>query len=125
MSKFWIGNFYLLCATLCASGSQVMLKALLNKTGPLSFNRSFVDSLFSSGRALHLAIVLVLLVAGFLFWVMSLSRLDVSYAYAVACSSALIVTFLGVVFLGETVSPKMWWGTVMIVLGTVLLAPSR
>ena len=102
-----------------------MLKALLNKTGPLSCNRSFVDSLFSSGRALHLAIVLVLLVAGFLFWVMSLSRLDVSYAYAVACSSALIVTFLGVVFLGETVSPKMWWGTVMIVLGTVLLAPSR
>jgi len=102
-----------------------MLKALLNKTGPLSFNRSFVDSFFSSGSALHLAIVLVLLVAGFLFWVMSLSRLDISYAYAVACSSALVVTFLGVVFLGETVSYKMWLGTVLIVVGTVLLAPSR
>ena len=102
-----------------------MLKVLLNKTGPLSFNRSFFDSLFSSGRALHLAVVLVLLGAGFLFWLMSLSRLDVSYAYAVACSSALVVMLLGVVFLGETVSPKMWLGTVMIVVGTFLLAPSR
>lgn len=124
MSRFVTGHAYLFLAMLCASGSQVMLKALLNETGPLSFDRSFFDSLLSSRSALRLAMVLVLLVGGFLFWVMSLSRLDVSYAYALACSSALIVTFLGVVFLGEIVSPKMWLGTVMIVLGTVLLAPS-
>ena len=50
-----------------------MLKALLNKTGPLIFNRSFVDSLFSSGSALHLAIVLVLLVADFYFGLSALA----------------------------------------------------
>lgn len=125
MSTFWIGNTYLLLAMLCASGSQIVFKALFNETGPLGFNGSFVQALCYPGRILHVLVALVLLVAGFVLWLLSLSRLDLSYAYSVACSGAVIVTLFSVLFLGESVSIRSWCGTVLIVLGTVLLTPSR
>jgi multidrug transporter EmrE-like cation transporter len=70
-------------------------------------------------------VALVLLGTGFVFWMMSLNKLDLSYAYPVACSSAVIITLFSVLFLGEAVSIKGWCGTVLIILGIILLAPSR
>jgi drug/metabolite transporter (DMT)-like permease len=125
MSTFWIGNTYLLLAMLCSSGSQGVFKALFNERGPLGFNGAFVQALCYPGRVLRISAALALLIAGFVFWMMSLSRLDLSYAYPVACSSAVIVILFSVLFLGEAVSIRSWCGTVLIVLGTVLLAPSR
>jgi multidrug transporter EmrE-like cation transporter len=116
---------YLLLGMLCASGSQIVFKTLFNETGPLGFNRFFVQALCYPGRVLRVLAALALLVAGFVLWMMSLSRLDLSYAYPVACSSAVIVTLFSVLFLGESVSIRSWGGTVLIVLGTVLLTPSR
>ena len=123
MSGFWVGNACLLLSMLCASGSQIVFKALFNETGPLRLNGAFAQALASPGRLPRLALALALLVAGFLFWLASLSRLNVSYAYPIACSSALLVTFLGVLLLGEAVSARVWWGTVLIVVGTALVAP--
>jgi uncharacterized membrane protein len=34
------------------------------------------------------------------------------------------LTVLSVLFLGEAATPKMWLGTVLITIGTALLAPS-
>jgi drug/metabolite transporter (DMT)-like permease len=125
MSNFWIGNIYLLLAMLCASGSQILLKALLNETGLIGFKWSFAQVLCSQGRALRILMVLAMLIAGFLLWIMSLNRLNISYAYPVACSSTLLITFFSVFFLNEAISVRMWTGTVFIVLGTILLVPSQ
>ncbi len=125
MSTFWIGNTYLLLGMLCASGSQIMFKAIFNETGPLGFNGSFVQVLCSPSRGSRVVGALALLVAGFVLWMLSLSRLDLSYAYPVACSSAVVVMLFSILFLGEAVSIRSWCGTGLIVLGTVLLAPSR
>jgi drug/metabolite transporter (DMT)-like permease len=100
-----------------------MLKALLNKTGPIALNVTYLESLVSYEVVWRVVAIIALLAGGFLLWVTSLSRLDISYAYAVACSSALIVTLFSVLFLNEAVSPRMWSGTVLIVLGTMLLGP--
>jgi uncharacterized membrane protein len=56
---------------------------------------------------------------------MSLNRLNISYAYPVACSSTLLITFFSVFFLNKAISVRMWTGTVFIVLGTILLVPSQ
>jgi multidrug transporter EmrE-like cation transporter len=125
MSTFWMGNTYLLLGLLCGSGSQIVFKALFNETGPLDFSGSFVQALCYPNRVLRVLAALAMLVAAFVFWMMSLSRLDLSYAYPVACSGAVIVMLFSILFLGEAVSIRSWCGTVLIVLGTVLLAPSR
>ena len=124
MSNFLLGNTYLLLSMLCGAGSQIAFKVLFNETGPLSLTWSFLQQISSFVKASLLASALALLVAAFLFWLMSLSRLDLSYAYPMACSSALIITFFSMIFLGEAVSFRMWCGTLLIVLGVMLLTPS-
>lgn len=123
MSAFWIGNICLGLSILCAAGSQVTIKALFNETGPFSLSWSFLEALLPPGRLLRAAVAVVLVGGGFLLWVAGLSRLNVSYAYPIACSSALLVTLFSVLFLGEVVSARMWLGTALIVAGTTLLAP--
>lgn len=115
---------YLVLSMLCGAVSQIAFKALFNKTGPLSLDWSSVQQINSYGRGLGV-LAAAMLVAAFFFWLMTLSRLDLSYAYSIACSSALLVTFFSIVFLGETVSAKMWSGIILIVLGTALLATSQ
>ena len=121
MSNVGSGNAFLLLSILFASGSQVVLKGLFNETGPLSTNGLFLEQLLSEGRFVRLSAALAMVVVAFIFWTLSLSRLDLSYAYAVACSSALVVAFFSVLFLGEAVTTRMWGGIVLIVLGTALL----
>ena len=110
---------------LCASGSHLLLKALLNETGLIGFNWSSAQSLYSQGRTLRILMSLAMLIAGFVLWIMSLNRLNISYAYPVACSSTLLITFFSVFFLNEAISMRMWTGTIFIVLGTILLVPSQ
>jgi drug/metabolite transporter (DMT)-like permease len=123
MSAFWAGNVFLLLSILCASASQLVFKVLFNATGPLRLDWAFFEVLHSWDRFGRLVLASALLVAGFLFWLLSLSRLNISYAYPIACSSAALVTWLGVAFLGETVSARMWGGTLLIVVGTALIVP--
>jgi uncharacterized membrane protein len=66
-----------------------------------------------------------MIVGGFVFWTLSLTKLNLSYAYPIACSSALLVAFLSAAVLGETVTLKTWMGTLLIVLGTALIVPSK
>jgi drug/metabolite transporter (DMT)-like permease len=125
-SDFVLGNVFLLCSLLLGAGSQVLFKAVFNEVGPLRLAGAVNDLLLAGpGRTARLAAAAGLLVAGFVCWVLSLSRLNLSYAYPVACSSALLVALGGVLFLNETVTPRMWGGAALIVLGTVLLAPAR
>lgn len=125
MSSFWIGNVCLLISMVSGAASQIVLKALFNQTGPLILSLPFLQSLCTYGRILYVLTALGLLAAAFVSWMMTLSRLNISYAYPLACSSALLVALLGVVFLGEAVSVRMWGGTVLIILGTILLGPAR
>ena len=125
MSQFALGNTFLLLSILFGCGSQVVLKGLFNETGPLIANAFFVEQLFSGGRLARLCAAIAMLVIAFVFWTFSLSRLELSYAYPVACSSALIVALFSVLFLGEVVTIRTWSGTVLIVLGTALIVPGR
>ncbi len=102
--------------------STVILARLLQQLGESEKSGFRFIQILGGKRFVLLAAPPTMLVAGFLFWMMSLSRLDLSYAYPLACPSALLVAVLS---LGEVVTARMWWGAAMIVLGTVLLVPSR
>jgi multidrug transporter EmrE-like cation transporter len=125
VSEFWIGNLYLSLAVLCTAASQVTLKALLNHIGYFELDLVSLQRIALDHRSWQLVVVAGLLIAGSVLWVLSLRHLHLSYAYSIACGSAFVVALLSMVFLNESVSPKMWVGIVLIVAGTLLLIPQR
>jgi drug/metabolite transporter (DMT)-like permease len=55
------------------------------------------------------------------FWMTVLSRVDLSFAYPMVGFSYVIVLLFSALLLGEQVSPLRWLGTLVIVLGIVLV----
>jgi undecaprenyl phosphate-alpha-L-ara4N flippase subunit ArnE len=63
--------------------------------------------------------------SGFVCWLQALARLDLSYAYPLACASILVVAVLSWLVLGEPLSIRVWIGTLLVLAGVALLAPGR
>jgi len=124
MSKFAMGNVLLIASMLCTTTSHIMIKGLIDQAGEDSLTLSSLFELFSGPKLLRSVLAAFLLVAGFLLWALCLSRLTLSYAYPVASTSVLLIAIFSVVVLGETISPKMWAGTLLILAGIVLLRPA-
>jgi drug/metabolite transporter (DMT)-like permease len=125
MQRFVVGNVYLLLSMVSAVSSQILLKALIDELQPLISGLRELPGAFDGPRSMRLAASLALLVAGYGFWVLSLTRLNLSYAYPIACCSVLVAVLLSVLFLGESVSPRQWIGTVLLLTGAVLLMPTQ
>jgi len=125
MSKFVTGNLFLAMSILLTSISQVMLKAMMSELDENGGFTAKMRQLFEASRFWRAALIATMIVGAFLCWVTCLSKLDLSYAYPLACGSAMLIAFLSVMFLGETVTWRVWIGTFLIMLGTVFLAPTK
>jgi drug/metabolite transporter (DMT)-like permease len=125
MSRFLIGNIFLFCSMACAVGSQLLIKALLNDVQPDSFSWQQLQQFVEGDRLFRGSLAMLLLVGGFLLWVLCLTKLDLSYAYPVVCSSVLLVAFFSGMFLGETVTLRTWLATALILIGLVILGSGR
>ena len=123
MDRFLTGNMFLALSMLCAASSQVLIKQLLIEVNAVSFDSNTIRALLEGTRPWRGGTALVMVVVGFGFWILCLGRLNLSYAYPIACSSVLLVSLLSIVFLGEAMTPRMWFGTVLILGGVVLLMP--
>ena len=124
MSKFAMGNILLFASMLCTTASHIMIKALIDEAGDKDLTLSSLFALFTGPKLFRSVVAGSLLVAGFLFWALCLSRLSLSYAYPVASTSVLLIAIFSVVVLGEAISLKMWAGTALILVGIVLLRPA-
>ena len=122
MTRFAAGNLFLLVSMICAASSQIVLKSVLREL-PDDAGWSLWRELLAPARLLRVGVSGTLVVTGFLAWVMALARLELSYAYPIACASIVFVRLLSLIFLGESVTPRMWTGTVLILIGVVLLMP--
>jgi transporter family protein len=125
MSKVVAGNVFLGLSILMASVSQILLKALLAGLAQDAGMMGTAKHLLAGPRFWRTGLAGVLVAGGFACWLMCLSRLDLSYAYPIACGSALLVALMSVVFLGEPVTIKVWIGTLLIMAGTLVLAPVK
>lgn len=125
MSRFVVGNLFLASSILLASIAQVVIKALMTEMGDSTGFSAKLQQVLVGSRPWRAVLAGTMVVAGFLCWVACLTRLDLSYAYPIACGSALFVTLLSVVFLGEAVTWRMWLGTLLILAGTLLLTPTK
>ena len=125
MSKFVVGNLYLLLSVVSGTFGHILLKSVVDEVKGSELGWPMVQAFFSAERFWRGGGGAALVVVAFVFWLLALTRLDLSYAYPVACSSLLLVTLFSVIFLGEPVTLRVWVATVLILGGVVLLAPTK
>lgn len=125
MSKFFVGNLFLLLSVVGGTFGHILLKSVVDEIKGSELGWQTVQALFSAGRFWRGGGGAALVVVAFVFWLLALTRLDLSYAYPVACSSLLLVTLFSVIFLGEPVTLRIWIATVLILGGVALLAPTK
>lgn len=125
MSQFWVGNVFLALSMLTGAAGHVLMKHAMMASGFAPLTLQNLGLLLKGGAAPNLLLALVLIAAGFLLWLASLSRLAISYAYPLACTSALLVALFGVIFLGEAMTTRSVIAILFIVTGTALILPTR
>jgi len=125
MSRFLVGNLFLLLSVVGATGGHVLLKSVVDDVKSSGLSWETLQALGTASRLWRGGAGAALVVLAFLFWLLALTRLDLSYAYPIACSSLLLVTLFSVVFLGEPVTARIWIGTVLILGGVALLMPAK
>ena len=123
MSSFAIGNLILIASMLCGAIGQIMIKSVMNAADFSHFSAATLKQFASPDIFLPGSLGAILVVSGFLLWLAALTKLNLSYAYPIACSSVLLVTLMSGLFLGEQLSLRIWLGTALIVLGVLLLLP--
>jgi uncharacterized membrane protein len=69
-------------------------------------------------------ISLMMLLLGFVFWILALSKLNLNYAYPIACTSVIFVALFSSIFLGESITLRMSIGTALILVGIIFLMPT-
>ena len=124
MSKFVAGNFLLLCSMLMGSGSQILIKSLLNKYQGSLLNIADLKAFVDVPNIITSVISLMMLLLGFVFWILALSKLNLNYAYPIACTSVIFVALFSSIFLGESITLRMSIGTALILVGIIFLMPT-
>lgn len=114
---------YILMAGVLGVTGQILMKRGLAQLGPLSLAP---DTLVSTilGCALNPLIVLglVITVSGTFFWLITLSRVDLSFAYPFASLNYVMVLAGSWLVLGEELSPVRLLGVLAICAGVCLVA---
>jgi drug/metabolite transporter (DMT)-like permease len=112
---------FLAGSIVASSAGQVVIKKVFARIPP---GLAVVESLrlvLTTERLWLATLAGVLIVSGFVCWLLSLQRLPLSYAYPIACSSALVVAALSSFLLGESITWRLWIGTALITLGTAVV----
>jgi len=124
MSGFALGNAFLLACVVSTSIGHLVIKQLVDDVqidGALEW--ASITGMLSGERLLRAGLAGTLIGAGFLFWLLAIARLELSYAYPIAASSVLLVAFLSAIFLHEPVTLRIWMGSALVLLGIACLTP--
>jgi drug/metabolite transporter (DMT)-like permease len=118
-----IAIVYILVSVVAGAGGQLLLKRGMNTMGPLTLSfDQFFNVLWRIGTNPYVVIGLLIYVTGTFFWLVALSRVDLSYAYPFASLSYLIMLFGGWFIFHEGVTPVRLFGTLIVCVGVFLIA---
>ncbi len=115
------GNIFILISIAFNVAGQSVLKAGVNKIGPLSM--SFMN-IFKAFTSLTVLSGLVLYFVSSIFWILALSNKDLSYAYPMLSIGYLIIIFISWSILGEHISAIRIAGVLFISFGIFLVFKS-
>ena len=112
--------------SICAGVSgQLVLKRGMSAMGAQSLNGgNVVDVVLRMVSSPWVILGVAIYVAGTFFWLMVLSRVDLSFAYPMTSLSYLLIVLSSWYFLGESISPLRIIGVLTVIIGVSLIAQS-
>lgn len=114
---------YILISVLASAVGQVLLKKGMLNTGALTITLDqLVEILWRIGTNPHVVIGLIIYVAGTLFWLAALSRVDLSYAYPFASLSYVVMLAASWMLFSEDITLFRLLGTLVVGLGVYLIS---
>ena len=123
MSGGQLGHLLLAMSVLLGAVGHTLLKHVVASV-PATGDLVVWSHVFSFAVLGRLLLALFLLTISFGAWLGAIRHLDLSYAYAMASASIVVVAVLAVGLLGETIAPKAWLGLLLILAGCVLISPA-
>lgn len=110
----------------CANAGDLMLKRGMTEIGPVQLSAEALP------HAFHLTVtngtiwIGIFFLTGFMLSYMTvLSWADYSYVMPAGAFGYALLTFLAVIFLHESVSPRRWMGVVLICAGVLLVGQTK
>ena len=116
-----MGNLLILVSIVFNVAGQSVLKSGVNKFGALSFEFSPLMKVIFSPLVLT---GLFFYAVSSVFWIMALSRNDLSYAYPMLSMGYIAIIFISWFFLHEQITPARIAGVVLITFGIFLVFKS-
>ena len=124
-SEMSLAIAYILVSVVLGATGQILLKKGMGSMGPLTLSASQLGSiLWRIVTNPYVVIGLGIYVCGTLFWLMALSRVDLSYAYPFASLSYVVMLVASWQLFSENISPLRLAGTLVICLGVLLISRS-
>lgn len=123
MSGTQLGHLLLAVSVLLGAVGHTLLKHVVASVAAMG-DLALPSHVFSLAVLGRLLVALLLLAISFGAWLGAIRHLDLSYAYAMASASIVVVAVLATGFLGEAIAPKAWLGLLLILAGCVLISPA-
>lgn len=115
-----------LAMVVCANAGDLMLKHGMSQIGAVPLNWNGVSHAFGLTVSNGAIWVGIFFLSGFMLSYMTvLSWADYSYVMPAGAFGYAILTFLAVLFLHESVSPRRWFGVILICIGVLLVGQTK
>lgn len=113
-----------LLATLCAAVGETLISYAMKKNGQVDFKElsQWLKLIFSVIRNPYIFMGVILLGIFFFLYLAALSWADISFVLPLTAMSYIFVALLAKFFLGENISWYRWAGTLVIIIGIILVA---
>jgi drug/metabolite transporter (DMT)-like permease len=117
--------FYIMVSVLTGAFGQVLLKKGMGSMGPLTLTVGQLGStLWRIGTNPYVIAGLAIYVSGTVFWLVALSRVELSYAYPFASLSYVVMLAASWLLFQENISLVRLLGTLIVGLGVFLISRS-
>ena len=115
-----------LAMVVCANAGDLLLKRGMSQIGAVELTAHGIAQAFRLIVTSGTIWTAILFLLGFMLSYMTvLSWADYSYVMPAGAFGYAVLTFLAVVFLHESVSPRRWIGVVLICVGVLLVGQTR
>jgi len=115
-----------LAMVVCANTGDLLLKRGMTDIGVVEFSGSGLAHAFRLTVTNPIIWLGILFLLGFMICYMTvLSWADYSYVMPAGAFGYALLTFLAVIFLHESVSPRRWIGVILICIGVMLVGQTK
>lgn len=118
-----IAIVYILMSVIGGAVGQIILKKGMTSMGPLTLTaQTLLGTLWRMATNPYVIIGLAIYMAGTVFWLTALSRVELSFAYPFASLSYVLMLAAAWILFKENITVTRLIGTAVIVIGVLLVA---